>query len=274
MSDDLTHDTSFVWNLQSTLCSEIKEKFPKIKKMEYFSDGCAGQYKNFKNFLNLTYHVEDFGIAAVWTFFATSHGKSPCDGLGGTIKRKLYCESLTRLVGNYILTSQQAFEYCQETMNIFFFHVNSEDLVDKRIWLELRYQKGMTLPGTRSFHSYTPDGIGKLSYKRTSEDTKFAGTWSFFEHTPDFKASDFLIGDYVAYFYDEFLWVGCIINLDTNANEVLINFLHDKSRHVEPFLLPGKRRYLLSTGITCCRKVRCPLCISKCQKILFKCQGL
>ena len=204
LSDDLTHDTSFVWNLQNTLCSDIKGKFPQIKKLEYFSDGCAGQYKNFKNFLNLTYHVEDFCIDASWTFFATSHGKSPCDGVGGTVKRKLYRESLTRLEGNFILTSQQAFKYCQETMNVLFFHIESKDLVDTRSWLELRYQKGMTLPGTRSFHSYTPDGIGKLSYKRTSEDTKFAGTWLFFEHTPDFKASDFLIGDYVACFYDDF----------------------------------------------------------------------
>ncbi|ESO09020.1 hypothetical protein HELRODRAFT_168952 [Helobdella robusta] len=30
---------------------------------------------------------EDFGLKAEWHFFATSHGKSPCDGIGGTTKR-------------------------------------------------------------------------------------------------------------------------------------------------------------------------------------------
>ena len=56
-----------------------------ISKVHYFSNGCAGQYKNCKNMLNQTYHFKDFGIKATWSFFATSHGKSPCDGIGGTI---------------------------------------------------------------------------------------------------------------------------------------------------------------------------------------------
>jgi len=37
--------------------------------------------------LNLCHHKSDFGMDAEWHFFATSHGKGPCDGLGGTIKR-------------------------------------------------------------------------------------------------------------------------------------------------------------------------------------------
>ena len=57
--------------------------------MTTWSDGCAGQYKNFKNIMNLCNHVNDFGFHAVWLFFATSHGKSPCDGIGGTVTRKI-----------------------------------------------------------------------------------------------------------------------------------------------------------------------------------------
>ena len=65
----------------------VKEKLPHIKHITYFSDGCAGQYKNCKNLLNLCHHQADFGFSAEWHFFATSYGKGPCDGLGGTIKR-------------------------------------------------------------------------------------------------------------------------------------------------------------------------------------------
>ena len=32
-----------------------------------------------------------------WIFFATSHGKSPCDGIGGTLKRVAYQESLKQV---------------------------------------------------------------------------------------------------------------------------------------------------------------------------------
>lgn len=52
------------------------------------------QYKNKKNFTNLVYHIDDFKVKPEWHFFATSHGKGPCDGLGGTIKRLVARSSL------------------------------------------------------------------------------------------------------------------------------------------------------------------------------------
>ena len=39
--------------------------------------------------MNLCNHVNDFGFHAIWLFFATSHGKSPCDGIGGTVIRNI-----------------------------------------------------------------------------------------------------------------------------------------------------------------------------------------
>ena len=89
ISDDLNHDTSFVYRLQELLCNFLRETMPNIKTIKYWSDGCAGQYKNYKNKINLCMHQEDFGLNATWSFFATSHGKSPCDGVGGTVKRKI-----------------------------------------------------------------------------------------------------------------------------------------------------------------------------------------
>ena len=75
----------------------MKTKIPgEINKLIYFSDGAASQYKNFKNFINLCHHEKDFDMKAEWHFFATSHGKVPCDGLGGTIKRLAAKASLQR----------------------------------------------------------------------------------------------------------------------------------------------------------------------------------
>ena len=62
------------------------ELLPQVKKLFYFSDGCEGQYKNYKNFMNLCLHKQDFGLDAEWIFFANSHGKSPCDEIGGSVK--------------------------------------------------------------------------------------------------------------------------------------------------------------------------------------------
>ena len=89
VSDDLDQDTSFVHKLQRLLCNSIQDALPQIKHIEYWSDGCAAQYKNFKNLINLCNHVNDFGFDAIWSFFATSHGKFPYDGIGGTVKRTI-----------------------------------------------------------------------------------------------------------------------------------------------------------------------------------------
>jgi hypothetical protein len=40
-----------------------------------------------KNVLIVTCHNEDFGVPAESHFFATSRGKSACDGVGGTLNR-------------------------------------------------------------------------------------------------------------------------------------------------------------------------------------------
>ena len=74
----------------------------------------AGQYKNCKNFLNLCHHESDFGLDAEWNFFATSHGKGPCDGVGGTVKRLAARASLQRPYDRQILTPQALFEFAEE----------------------------------------------------------------------------------------------------------------------------------------------------------------
>ena len=59
----------------------IKIDIPGITKCIYFSDGAGSQYKDYKN-------------KAEWHFFATSHGKRPCDVIGGTLKRLVAKASL------------------------------------------------------------------------------------------------------------------------------------------------------------------------------------
>ena len=152
ISDDLEHDTAFVYDLQAVLSENIKVSFPHLNHIEYFSDGCAAQYKNFKNLLNLSFHRSDFGLEACWSFFATSHGKSPCDGIGGVVKRKLANASLGRPQNNQILT-KDAFLYCRENITgITFFYAHAHEVQTVRNDLKHRFEKGSTVPGTRSFH--------------------------------------------------------------------------------------------------------------------------
>ena len=112
LSDDLQHDVVFVYETQKIVIQFLKNKFPHVKSLHYFSDGCAAQYKNCKNFLNLCYHQKEFNIKACWSFFATSHGKSLCDGIGGTVKRVITRESLQLGPGNTINSVDKVYELC------------------------------------------------------------------------------------------------------------------------------------------------------------------
>ena len=97
--------------LQEKTIQHLKKAIPHLEFVEYFSDGCAAQYKN-KSFHNLCEHQKDFGIKALLSFFPTSHGKTPCDGIGGTVKRSTAMGSLQRPLENQILNINDMVAYC------------------------------------------------------------------------------------------------------------------------------------------------------------------
>ena len=103
ISDDLEHGNCFVHELQRIVMPHIKENLPQIKSVAYLNDSCAGQYKNYKAFLNLCHRKSYFDIDGTWAFFATSHGKSSCDGICATVKCKILHASLQRHLNNQIL---------------------------------------------------------------------------------------------------------------------------------------------------------------------------
>ena len=58
----LRQTTAMVYTFLQNLIPYIKINYLQVKKIIYFSDGCAGQYKNQYYFINLLQHEEDFGL--------------------------------------------------------------------------------------------------------------------------------------------------------------------------------------------------------------------
>ena len=52
----------------------------------------------------------------VWNFFATSHGKSPCDGIGGTVKRLTTKASLQSPIDHQILNASDMYKFCNDNI--------------------------------------------------------------------------------------------------------------------------------------------------------------
>lgn len=171
ISDCLKHDTIAVHLFQRGLITFLKKTLGALSTIYYFSDGASAQYKNKKNFINVCFHEDDFNVKAEWHFFATSHGKGPCDGLGGTIKRLVARASLQN-VNDPINTAAKFFTWVNKNVS----NVNSEFFTikeykkEERI-LNERFNKAKIIQGTVKYHSFIPQQNGKIEVRITSSAT-------------------------------------------------------------------------------------------------------
>lgn len=117
ISDNLNHDTVAVYTYQQLLIEYLKNQFPSIRKVHYFSDGAPQQFKNFKNILNIYYHSADFEMESDWHFFPTAHGKGACDGVGGSVKRTAAKASLRLPPEAQILTALSLYNWLKKHGN-------------------------------------------------------------------------------------------------------------------------------------------------------------
>jgi len=106
-------------------------------------------------------------------FFATSHGKQPCDGIGGTVKHLTAKASLQRPYSDQILTPKMMFQYCvSNSQDIEFIYIAQENLNSTRLFLETRFEQiKCPIPGTRSFHEFVPLDEFRIAVKSCSEDS-------------------------------------------------------------------------------------------------------
>ena len=107
----------------------------------------------------------------IWKPNGTSHGKSACDGIGGTVKRPATKASLKRPAHNQILTPLDMFSYmyCKfDVTGIKFFYMPSTTIKENVILLQDRYNAAQTVKGTRQLHRFVPQPLGKLLVYNTS----------------------------------------------------------------------------------------------------------
>lgn len=149
VSPIIDHNTVFVRIVVQKLVVYLKKLIPNLKKIKYFSDGAGSQYKNKFNFEYVARHSYDFGINATWSFFSTSHGKGPHDGIGAVVKRWL---SLQILRNKIIRSAQAAFDalkcaFDEKLISVEPFFISKDEFAKVRA-----SKTAETVPGTRNFH--------------------------------------------------------------------------------------------------------------------------
>lgn len=171
ISECLKHDSVAVYLFITKLIKFLESKFDVITKLFIFTDGCAGQYKNRKNFLNVYLHKIDFGYDCEWHFHATSHGKGPCDGLGGTLKRSATRASLARVYENQIDSAELLFKWASTSkIDMNFDYATIAEHKCMVVNLQERFNAAVTIKGTLKYHCFIPKENGELLVRFYSSD--------------------------------------------------------------------------------------------------------
>ncbi|KAJ4436950.1 hypothetical protein ANN_17082, partial [Periplaneta americana] len=118
------------------------------------------------------YEDDDYSRNGI--FFATSHGKSPCDAIGGTTKRLATKASLQRPYMDQILSARNLYKFANEHIpGVKYFYVSKEDIRLTEVELMERFNNSVRIPGTRENHSYVPLDDRHLRVSRVSVSCKF-----------------------------------------------------------------------------------------------------
>ena len=178
---------------QQFLVARVKQVAPCVRKINYVTDGGPPHFKNRYNILNLTFHEIDFGVCAVWSFTASSHGKGPVDGLGAAVKstatRYLMRhgpEQAFKSAKEFYQFSKQQHESSLSPIEIFYVELDevvrlhAERNVDRwnhtnGMYITLSFSFSFylfsALTGIRSFHHFEPIGFRTIQCRRTSAST-------------------------------------------------------------------------------------------------------
>ena len=151
----------------------------------------------------------------------------------GTAKQCLTRESLSRPTGNHILTAEDAFKFCNDSIHgIHFIFLNQQYVDEKRTFMQTkRNVLGDTIPGTQIFHHFFPIHIGVIACKMTSEDPSFYGCRNFFtakSHSQVPPPLQIVLQHFVACIYDDEWWIGMVEGIEDEGDMVNINFMHQK----------------------------------------------
>ena len=155
-------------------------------------------------------------------FFATSHGKGPSDGVGGTIKREAAKESLRRPYDKQIVSPRDLFVFAETLGNMKFGYGTQEEYEKEEERLKTR-PPTRTIPGTQKLHSFIPISKETLQVRPFSLcDTFRLESVTTNIYCPVFNGK---LAAYVTVIYDGHWWLAYISEAFTESQEVNVKFL-------------------------------------------------
>ena len=168
ISDELGHNAATVFAFIKDLIPHLKVMLPQIKHIHYYTDSPTSQYQNKTIFYLLSHHKELFGVSTSWNFLEVGHGKGPCDGVGGSVKRM--ADEAVRQQKVTIQDASDFFAWMQQhqsSSSVSFSFVSKETCKAAQSEIE-RFGELKPVPGTMSVHAFPAISRGKVITRETS----------------------------------------------------------------------------------------------------------
>ena len=167
ISNDLNHNASFVFSVINRLVPLLKGIDSDAACVHYWTDSPTSQYRNKHIFSIIKKHEAHFGVNCTWDYFEAGHGKGPCDGIGGTVKR---CADMAIKQRKVNIQSADDFHTWAASSNlaVSFKYISKDDIGRYSIILNENLAKNCKpVKGTLKLHSVRTDG-SFLYIKNTS----------------------------------------------------------------------------------------------------------
>lgn len=162
VSDEKGHNTSSVLAILNKLMPRLKELIPRLHKVHYWTDSPTSQYRDKTMFSLVSEHADIFdGISAQWNYFESGHGKGPCDGIGGTVKR--LADAAVKRSAAVIQDDFDFFTWASQERHessgskIIYFFVAKGDCAAGSLLIAKRWSTVKTFPGTMQIHAVIGD---------------------------------------------------------------------------------------------------------------------
>ena len=126
VSDNLTHSKDTVIAYIDFVLDQLPDI---VKTVSIWSDGPCSQFKNRYIFAGIAHLETRHSVNISWNFFATSHGKGPVDGIGGSVKRFVWRKVKSR---QYSVSDAVSFSRAAEEMaHVVTMHISKNDIDEK-----------------------------------------------------------------------------------------------------------------------------------------------
>ena len=170
VSESSDHSRIAAFSCLSTVVQKLKEEIKVLKKVIVWSDGMTSQFRSRFTFRLLT--TFDKRIDIEWHYMEAHHGKGPMDGVGGTIKNKIFKEVKS---GRLIIRTPEEFAVAAQTLvpSITTIYLPISEMLKEPVDIENAPKIPETLKVHKVQRSFDRNSVPVLKFSKLSNEIPF-----------------------------------------------------------------------------------------------------